>query len=198
MHRRCRLCSSIHLRGTRSRPRGWLGCSHTCLNKLGLRVGRRVGPRVSPGRRRTCAARRSGEAGNGGVCGGPPDRQQCPATSRHGHGRRATLRALSSACSRLQVPRRAAVVASRHRPEISTAPGADKLVRLHTLGEGSEGAPRTPRACQRGEQWRCDHRGVANSRRVGKSSVNPLSLTLDLPAGPGCEGGGIQGPTPEL
>ena len=121
-------------------------------------------------RRRTCAARRSGEAGNGGVCGGPPDRQQCPATSRHGHGRRATLRALSSACSRLQVPRRAAVVASRHRPEISTAPGADKLVRLHTLGEGSEGAPRTPRACQRGEQWRCDHRGVANSRRVGKSS----------------------------
>ena len=79
------------------------------------------------------------EGGNCGVCGGPPARQQCPTTSRHGHGRRATFRALSSACSRLQVPWRTAVVASLHGPDISTAHGAYKLMRLHKLGEGSEG-----------------------------------------------------------
>ena len=104
------------------------------------------------------------------MCGGPPARQQCPTTSRHGHGRRATFRALSSACSRLQVPQRTAVGASLHGPDISSAHGAYKLARLHTLGEGSDGASRTPRACKRRAQWRCDHRGVAKiglARKVG-------------------------------
>jgi len=58
-------------------------------------------------------------------------------------------------------------------PDISTAHGADKLVRLHTLGEGSEGASRTPRACQRRAQWRCDHCGFAKIRHARKETPRP-------------------------
>ena len=78
-------------------------------------------PTLSPPPR-TYAARRSARGrklwGVRWTTGSPA----VPTTSRHGHGLRATFRALSSACSRLQVPRRTAVGASLHSPDCQTSP----------------------------------------------------------------------------